>query len=289
MSRERKNWLLRLTIQIAFLVVFVLFLVNFQPNRSFMLVAAVAILVITLFLRTGFCGWICPLGTVMDLVRKIGAWFGGLRFIQPLNRRYRRFIRNNREVLNKLDKYARVLKYLFLIWILQAAIFSIATIKEEGEHGLFAVLPVVIGFVLLGLFVERAWCKYLCPVSAVIGIVGRVSFSQIERNEESCIKCNKCTRICSINIDVANKIVVKNLDCNTCLKCVDVCPVDQTLDLRFKFIEKAKIKSPVYGTVITILLIGTMVVTNLLGVWDAPSQKGTDYPREHVEANIDTE
>lgn len=289
MNKERKNWLLRLVIQVAFLAFFVFFLVNFQPNRSFMLIAAVTILIITLFFRTGFCGWLCPLGTILDFVKKIGSWFGGLRLVQPLNRRYRRFIRNNRVTLDKADKYARFLKYLVLIWILQAAILGVATIKDEGQHGLFAVLPVVIGMILLGLFVERAWCRYLCPVSAVIGIVGRFSFSKIERNEESCINCNMCSRACPLNIDVANKIVVKDLDCNTCLKCVDACPVDQTLDIRFKLKDKAKMSSPVYGVIVAVLLIGTMFTTNLLGVWDVPAQTDEGFQREHVEANINTE
>ncbi len=289
MDREKKNWLLRLVIQISFLVLFVLFLVTFQPNRSFMLAAAITILVITLFFRTGFCGWLCPLGTILDFVRKIGAWFGGLSFVKPLNRRYRRFIRNNRATLDKVDKYARFFKYLFLIWILQAAIFGIASIKGEGEHGLFAVLPLVIGLLLLGLFVERAWCRYLCPVSAVLGIVGRFGFSQIERNEESCINCNMCTRACPVNIDVANKVVVQDLDCNTCLKCVDVCPVDQTLDIRFKVKEKAKMKTQVYGIIVAVLLITTMLTTNLLGVWGVPSQTDEGLTREHVEAGVDTE
>jgi polyferredoxin len=282
MEKEKKTWLLRLLIQVSFIVFFVLFLVRFEPNRNFMLVAALTVVLITLVFRTGFCGWLCPLGTLLDAMRKFGVFVGGLSFMKPINRRYRRFIRNNCELLDKIDRYSRFFKYIFLLWILQSAIWGFMTIKSGSEHGIVAVLPIVIFMLVLGIFIDRAWCRYLCPLGGLIGLFGRVGLSQIERNADTCIDCNRCTRACPLNIDVANKVAVNDLDCNTCLKCVEVCPVDKTLDLRFKFKEKSKIASPVYGLIVLVLLMGTLITTHLLGIWDVSEQTGEKFKKEHV-------
>lgn len=235
-SKKGKNGLktkiIRGIIQASFLAFTVFFLLTFQPNREFMLITLALILLITFLFRTGFCGWICPLGTIFDFVRGLGKWIGNLSFMKPINRRYKKWIKNNRVILDKVDKYARYFKYIFFLWILQAAFLSIWSIKNGEEHGIVSVLYVVIAVLVLGLFVERSWCKYACPLGAVIGLFGKLSLTRVTRDENLCISCNLCTKSCPMNIDVANKKFVKDLDCNTCVKCVDACPVEGALDLR---------------------------------------------------------
>ena len=222
----------RYIIQGFFLLLSVYLLINFLPTREFMLTTLALLLIITLLFRNGFCGWLCPIGTTVDFLRGLGKKIGGLSFIKPVNKKYKKWVKNNIVVLNKIDKYARLLKYAFLLWILQAAFLSIASIKSGDEHGIITVLYLVIALLVLGLFVDRAWCKYACPLGAIIGIFGRMSPTKVTRDEDLCISCNLCTRSCPMNIDVAKKKYVKTLDCNTCLNCVDVCPVEGALDLK---------------------------------------------------------
>lgn len=229
-GRSAKTY--RAIIQGFFLVFSIFFLVKFQPSQEFMLTTLTLLLLITLLFRTGFCGWICPIGAIVDFIRWLGKKIGGLSFIKPTNKKYKKWVKNNKGLLSKIDKYARYFRYVFLLWILQAAFLSIASIKSGDEHGILTVLYLVIGLLVLGLFVDRAWCKYACPLGAILGIFGKLGLSRITRNEEACISCNLCSKNCPMSIDVAKKKQVNLLDCNTCLTCVDVCPVEGAIDLK---------------------------------------------------------
>jgi len=191
-------------------------------------------LVITILFRTVFCGWVCPLGTVFDLIRGSGKWIGSLAVIKPIKRKYRRWIKRNKGILGKLDHYARYFRYVFLLWILQAAFLGIASIKHGDERGIISVLYLLLVLGIIGLFVERSWCKYSCPVGAVMGVFSKLSPTSVTRNESACIECNICSGICPMNIDVAHLERVREIDCQTCIKCVDACPVGEALALKFK-------------------------------------------------------
>lgn len=210
-------------------------ILNFAPNKYFMLIVLASILIITFFFNTVFCGWICPMGTLFDLIRGLGKKMGNLTIIRPLNTKYRKWIKKNKKVLSKIDHYSRYFRYVFFLWILQSIFLGLASIKDKNEHGIMSVLYLFIAMIVIGLFIERSWCKYICPVGAFLGLVSKLSLTRIVRNEDACIKCNICSKICPMNIDVANRLSVKDIDCQTCLKCIDACPVDKTLSVKTTF------------------------------------------------------
>lgn len=247
-KRVSKTKIYRMIIQGFFLAFSIFFLITFYPSKEFMLTTLVVLLLITIVLRTGFCGWICPLGTIFDFIRGLGKKIGGLSIMKPINKSYKKWIKKNKNILNTIDKYARLLKYLLLLWILQAAFLSIGSIKEGDEHGIIALLYPLIGILILGLFVDRSWCKYACPLGATIGVFGKLSFSRVTRNGSACINCKLCSKSCPMNIDVASMEQVNKLDCNTCLSCVDACPVDGALDLRLHVPITEKQSVPVIET-----------------------------------------
>ncbi|MBN1463118.1 MAG: 4Fe-4S binding protein [Paludibacteraceae bacterium] len=207
-------------------------ILNFAPNKHFMLIVFGFILVSTLVFNTFFCGWICPMGTLFDLIRGIGKKFGNLSFIQPTNKVFKKWVKKNKTVLLKIDHYLRYFRYVFFLWILQSIFLGLASIKEEGERGIMSVLYLLIAMLVSGLFIERSWCKYICPVGAFLGIVSKISISRISRNQDLCIKCNICSKVCPMNIDVANRISVNDIDCQSGLKCVDACPVENALSFK---------------------------------------------------------
>ncbi len=268
---------LRKIFQIIFLILSIILIFKLGINNTGLLVPIILLIFITLIFRNGFCGWICPLGTIFDFIRKIGKGIGNITFIKPLNKKYKGWVNNNRKILNQVDKYGRYFKYIFLLWMMYAAF-----IAEGDQHEGLNMLLMVAILISLGFFIDRPFCKYGCPLGATLGVVSKLSPTKVTRDEDLCIDCNLCNKICAFNIDVANLKSVNDKDCNTCLECIDVCPIDGALDLKinlplttkyifsttnlglFKIkIKRVFISEYIYGFIIVILFIVGLILLNL--------------------------
>lgn len=196
---------------------------------------AAAILVICLAVPRGFCGYVCPLGTVIDL------------FDWVVGRRIKRW---------KLPEQARGwwvhLKYYILAACLVGAVFGVlltgfvAAIPVVTRAFLFLVKPVelgvskgwylnpgfnaghvvsitlFLGILSLGVFRRRFWCQYLCPSGAVFSL-GNI-FRLTERKvEASCISCNRCVEVCPFDA-IKPDYNTRTSDCTWCQTCGGVCP-----------------------------------------------------------------
>jgi len=75
---------------------------------------------------------------------------------------------------------------------------------------------------------NRAFCKYLCPVSVLLKFSNLFSILRIKGNKEKCARCNTCVEHCPFNIDIPRYIEqgtrVKSSECVMCMKCISVCP-----------------------------------------------------------------
>jgi ferredoxin-type protein NapH len=75
---------------------------------------------------------------------------------------------------------------------------------------------------------NRAFCKYLCPVSVLLKFSNLFSLLRIKGNKERCARCNTCVGHCPFNIDIPRYIEqgtrVKSSECVMCMRCVAVCP-----------------------------------------------------------------
>lgn len=83
------------------------------------------------------------------------------------------------------------------------------------------------GFVFAYLFKDnRAFCKYLCPVTVFLKPVSYFSLLRVHCDEDKCIHCGKCLRVCPMNVEV-NKESRKRkngTECILCYECTKVCP-----------------------------------------------------------------
>lgn len=201
-----------------------------HPAGLFILVA---ILAVSLLLKKAFCSWICPVGTLSEMLGRLG-----LRILdRPL------------EVPRWLDWPLRFLKYLllgFFVWVIVSMGAPLIEVFLDGPYNRVADLRMYLFFAemsavglgviallaLLSVFIQGFWCRYLCPYGALLGSLSLLSPLRITRNAASCIDCQECTRLCPSRIQVHTATRVVSDECSACYRCVAACPAKETLEMR---------------------------------------------------------
>jgi polyferredoxin len=203
------------------------------------MILLVATLGVALVARNSFCGWICPLGFIQEMVSAFSA------FVQkklPPVRKAVRTLKTRGAKLAVLDRYLRFLKYGVLVWVVGgAAVYGFMVFRDvDPWAGLWGLLELSFTFgtvVLLivlaaSLFVERPWCRYACPLGAATGLVGKLSPFYLKRETASCTNCAICSRACPMGLPVHKAETIKHADCIGCLECVGECPREGALELK---------------------------------------------------------
>lgn len=239
-------------------------------------------LIIALIFRRSFCGLICPFGALQEFFGIIGKKLFGKRFIMP----------------EKADKPLRYLKYLVLLvtlyfawntaglwvnpydpWAAYGHVSAgIESLIDEYLIGLIILIVILIGSLLY----DRFFCKYLCPMGAVYGMISKLSPAKITRNENTCVNCGMCNKNCPVNIKVSEQKEVKSAECINCQICILSCPKNNTLE--FKIRNKA-IK-PIFVLIfVFVLFFGGIGITKIMGVYEItppPITSGTKINPEEI-------
>ncbi len=89
------------------------------------------------------------------------------------------------------------------------------------------IIYYALGIILAVAFKDnRAFCKYICPITVFLKPMSYFSLLRIKCNKEKCISCGKCKKICPMNVDMTdNSRNRKNAtECILCFECVKNCP-----------------------------------------------------------------
>jgi len=241
-----------------------IFITTLLTSHASKIPAAFFLSIITILLTTilgrVFCGWVCPLGTLNNLV-------GALK----------------KKRSHKIPYQWHKSKYYLLLFLIASSIFtlqlvgivdplsllirsfslSVYPLLNYGIRGVFDVfyqanIPLVVDiseslynvskkiflsfqqpYYLQGIFVgflfflilglnlleKRFWCKYLCPLGALLGLLSRYSFIKREVSE-GCTSCGTCDSICQGEALSHQKEDWRNTECLACFNCDDVCPAN---------------------------------------------------------------
>jgi len=101
-----------------------------------------------------------------------------------------------------------------------------------AEAGDFWIALMILGLVVAAsLVVDRFWCRYLCPLGAVLSVVGRFSLLRIRRTPSACTDCTLCDKPCPVGIEPSKATPFVSSDCIGCMDCVATCPVRGALSV----------------------------------------------------------
>ncbi|MHC4248335.1 MAG: 4Fe-4S dicluster domain-containing protein [Planctomycetota bacterium] len=199
---------------------------------------AAAIIMVCLVFPRGFCGHVCPLGTLIDISDDILDRAGG--------RRVRRWHVKRRGWWTHLRYYvlAGVLAAAFSGVMLSgfaAAIpiltrglqFSLAPLQlglMRGWHqvppmnaGQLVSLGLFTGIFALGLLGRRFWCRHLCPTGALFSVGSVLARVAGRRVDDSCTRCGRCVGACDFGA-VRPDFTTRVGECASCQTCGGACP-----------------------------------------------------------------
>lgn len=179
-----------------------------------------------------FCGWCCPFGLLQDLLYKIP--FPRLR------------IPRHFEKLKYLILFGLVLMVPFL-WGTTSPLFFCrvcppATLQSaipwaiiqggfadfRGTIIRFTVFFIVIAAVLAS---QRAFCRVLCPLGALMGLCHKFSLVSLTQKPDRCRQCNICEASCSMEIKAGDQ-PKRSAECILCLECTKHCPASRKIGIR---------------------------------------------------------
>lgn len=174
------------------------------------------------------CGWACPFGFMQEMLYKIPSPKLGI------------------------PRFLSYFKYLFLVitvvllpilvvddfgygqtwfckWICPAGTLEagipLVTLNENirGQIGFqfgfkTSLLALFLGWMVLS---RRPFCRTVCPLGAIFSFFNKVSIFKLVFNQDKCIRCNACYRVCPTDVKIHEN--ANSPDCIRCLKCIKAC------------------------------------------------------------------
>ena len=165
--------------------------------------------------RGAFCGWLCPFGALQELTNKLARRFKVPQVTVPW----------------WLHERLWSLKYMIFLVLFGVSLYSLALAEQLAEVEPFKTAIILkfqrdwpyvafaVGLLAAGLFIERFYCRYLCPLGAALAIPGRLRmFDWLKRYRECGNPCQRCSNECMVGAIHPQGQINPN-ECHSCLHC----------------------------------------------------------------------
>ncbi len=165
--------------------------------------------------RGAYCGWLCPFGALQELTNRIARWFRVPQWELPWG----------------LHERLWAVKYILFLGLFGVSLASIDQAERLAEVEPFKTAIVLkfdrtwpfllyVGVLLgIGLFVERFYCRYLCPLGAALAIPARIRmFDWLRRYRECGNPCQTCANECPVQAIHPTGEINPN-ECVNCMNC----------------------------------------------------------------------
>lgn len=181
---------------------------------------------LALLAKKAFCGWLCPIGFLGELLARAGAFFRrGFSVPAAADARL------------KLLRYAVLALALFFTYktgelVLRGFDPYFLIFSGFGHGSLGWISIAVLALTALGaLLIPMFFCRYLCPLGALFDPLSRVAPLRLKRDEGKCTSCGLCARACPHSLPVDKDKEMRRADCTNCQDCVGACPEPGALRL----------------------------------------------------------
>lgn len=184
--------------------------------------------------RGPFCGWLCPFGALQELTNRLGRKLGLKQWRVPWS----------------VHERLWPLKYMIFLALFGLSLYDLGLAEKLAEVEPFKT-AIILKFardwpfaiyagllIAIGLFVERFFCRYLCPLGAALAIPGRIRmFEWLKRWPECGSQCHRCAQECPVQSIHPEGHINPN-ECIYCLHCQELyfddhrCPHNITVRLK---------------------------------------------------------
>jgi polyferredoxin len=237
---------------------------NLLSSRTFLAGSALALITlgITLLAGRAWCGWLCPLGTLLDLF-SLRRWrqrrwelpdsFRQIKYVLLLLILFAAIFTNlTLLVLDPLTLLTRTLSVSVwpaldqIVTSLEAALYQIPLLRpvvssfdQWVRPSIFSPIPhayqgavlfggIFIVLIGLNLLAERFWCRYLCPLGGMLGFLSKAAVLRRSVTSE-CTHCGLCADSCpTATIDPSDGYKSDPGECTMCMECLYGCQFEST-------------------------------------------------------------
>lgn len=179
------------------------------------------------------CGWLCVFGLIEELFYKIPV--PKIKIPDWLDRRlrYLKYVILGVFVIGLpsfLKNEFGIAPPYFCEWICPVGTLEggipLVLLKESLRRSIgflfywkFAILVCII---FLSVIIYRPFCKYICPLGAIYGIFNKISMVKLAVDENACLNCHKCEKVCPMQVKPEKK--PDSAECIRCGTCTKACP-----------------------------------------------------------------
>ncbi len=228
-------------------------------SRTVLVTSAIALLTVALTLVLGrvWCGWLCPLGTVLDAITPrrrraardslerwragkyltlaavlVAALFGSLTLLilDPITLVFRALAAALWPAADWLVTGMERLAYNVealrapVLWLDGALRPTVFPAEPVGATAALGVILLLAGIVALNWLAPRFWCRALCPLGGLLALISKAALVRRHVNP-ACSACRACVRLCPTDTIRADRDFASDpAECTVCMDCVDGCP-----------------------------------------------------------------
>lgn len=162
-------------------------------------------LIATLLFGRSFCAAVCPLGVTQDLLAfkpiRVPNWLDHALGLLPwvyLSAAVLFAAAGSAMIICRYDPFVSIFRLVPLGKIWEGFTRNDAALNPLALSGRLDMLVLTVGFLLVGVFIARPYCRYFCPLGALLGVCSRFSMKRVTITPSECIQCRLCEGSCPV-------------------------------------------------------------------------------------------